>query len=414
MKNREKSYCSNLNIDNASHFSLLNSSGLKQQLNIIDILKTNPSPLSFLERVEKIGLSNKLVAKIAQAERCGYTNANTERPHLSENDEKELATEVLLARHTFTNLVFENRFFRQAALTVIQNIYLFRQRKIFFSSGLSAEQERQEALLLFSTFSGQTAIPLAKTFQHLVLARVWHRIINQASNATLKEKPFVELHQVVEQLNSLRNIYMLLSQGLTFTLTRKINKIYQQSLTGEDAQQIGNFGIARAAYRYHPSLGLRFSTYASRWIKKELQRQALDGRLIRISSNLVERISREGKNNTEPTESSAYKKLSIATARLTDNSDNFALCNSSSIRNDPTTMLEIQEMSHLLLDAIENSLSSKSGDVIMRRYGLGPYHGQEQSVIEIARQYQVTRGSIYQLEQTALKKLKAHILSYTT
>ena len=84
--------------------------------------------------------------------------------YLTEADEKELATEMLLARHKFTTLVFENRTFRQAAITVIQNIYLFRRRKIFFGTfDTPAEQERQEALLLFSQSPASASVSSGKS-----------------------------------------------------------------------------------------------------------------------------------------------------------------------------------------------------------------------------------------------------------
>lgn len=40
-----------------------------------------------------------------------------------------------------------------------------------------------------------------------------------------------------------------------------------------------------------------------------------------------------------------------------------------------------------------------------------PYQSKEQSVISISKVYEVTEGSIYQLEQAALKKLNHHLES---
>jgi RNA polymerase sigma factor (sigma-70 family) len=378
--------------------------------NIIDLLRTAPSALSFDERVIKIGLSPALEEKTLAVKSYRPHNWSPGEHRLSENDEKELAGEVFLRRHKFTRLVFENRLFRQAAITIIQNIYLFRQRKIFFgTSDTHGEQERREALLLFSTSPQNASLPLAKTFQHLILARVWDRIVGQASDTFLDSRPFIELHEVVEQLNTLRNIYMLLSIGLVRKLTGNINTIYRQSITREDAHQIGSFGIARAAYRYHPSSGLRFSTYASHWILKEIQRQALEGRLIRVSSNLVEKISRQARNGSSTKENSAYEQLCRATAQLPLFPEHSGLNPEPVSFERPSAGLEKQERRHLLLGAIHKVLSPKSGEVILRRFGLGPYQDREQSVIEIAEAFGVTRGSIYQLEQTALRKLRRYI-----
>ena len=47
---------------------------------------------------------------------------------------------------------------------------------------------------------------------------------------------------------------------------------------------------------------------------------------------------------------------------------------------------------------------------IRHRFGLPPCQGKEQSVISISEVYGVTRGSIYQLEKSALKNGACHFL----
>lgn len=324
-----------------------------------------------------------------------------------ENDEKELATEVLLLRHAFTRRVFATKCFRQAVLTIVQNIYLFRQRRIFFGTVDNfGEPERQKALQLFSESPEKASIPLAQTFQHLMIARIWDRIASTADENLLKSKSFQELQTIVEQLNTLRNIYMLLSTGLVRKLTKKIGAVYRQSVSPEDAIQIGSFGIARAAYRYHPTQGMRFSTYASYWILREIQRQALEGRLIRISANLVENIAREAKNSSAPT-NHTFAKLNGATALLSGNEtlEDFPAVHTEN----PEELWERKELKRKLVQLINTELPRKSRDILRRRYGIGDYRGREQSVIEIARVYGVSRSSIYQQEQTALRKLRQRV-----
>ena len=143
-------------------------------LNIIDLLKTDRSRLTFQQRVKSLGLNSEFENKILRENALfNIQSASCQQRLLTENDEKELATKVLLYRHRFTTLIFNNRTFRQAAITVIQNSYLFRQRKIFFnSSSSSIEMERQEALQLFTMDPQKTTIPLEKTLQHAVLARI--------------------------------------------------------------------------------------------------------------------------------------------------------------------------------------------------------------------------------------------------
>ncbi len=386
---------------------------------LIDLLPTTPSSIPFEKRVKSLNLSAYLENKVLKQEGLLPEITQTVRKNdtqLTVADEREMATEVLLLRHRFTELVLHSRIFRQAALTIVQNIYLFQNRKIFFgtSSIASSEEERQEALILFSSNPSNTTIPLAKTFQHLVLARIWNRILNNAKVTDLQTQHFLELHAIVEKLNTIRNIYMILTTRMIKTLVAKINDIYKESVTFEDAVQIGSFGVARAAYRYHQSSGVRFSTFAANWVFKEIQRQSLSGRLIRLSSNTVEQYTRALK--TEDTEK-LYKYTTRIQNATTAGEETFNSNPSelyfefSQDSSSPARKVESSELKTSLLDAIDQLLSEKSGDIIRRRYGLPPYQDKEQSVISISEVYGVTRGSIYQLEQSALKTLYSHLHS---
>ena len=384
---------------------------------VVDLLATTPSKLPFATRVQDLTLSPSLEQKVLQQEGrlpCHSHALPKDCRHLTVADEKELATEMLLLRHRFTELVFNSGKFRQSALTIIQNIYLFRNRKIFFGTpdSVPSEEERQQALHLFSTDPSKMSIPLAKTLQHLILARVWRRIICQTTDTDRQRQQFAELHTIVEKLNTIRNIYIMLTTGLVKKLAGRINAIYKESVTFEDAIQIGSFGIARAAYRYHQSLGIRFSTYAANWVFKEIQRQSLDGRLIRISSNTVEQYSKAAKNAETDNMCKIRTKINQATTTWEDIFPVDASVSSFEARSEFSSLVrnfECRELHTTLLQAIDLMLSDKCSDVIKRRFGFPPYQDQEQSVLDISRIYGVTRGSIYQLEQTALKKLHCHL-----
>ncbi|WP_457575589.1 sigma-70 family RNA polymerase sigma factor [Desulfomarina sp.] len=316
---------------------------------------------------------------------------------------------MLLYRHKFTETIYRSPLFRQAALTVIQNIYLFQNRKIFLdSSAATPELERQEALLLFSCpMKTKRAINLAKTFQHSILARIWNRITSNLQENHANRQEFIDLQIIVEELNTLRNIYMILCQGLVRRLVTHISSIYRQSISFDDAIQIGEIGIARASYRYHLNSGVRFSTYASKWVFKEIQRQALGGRLIKISANTVERYAKAAKKNS-PDLQKIKTEIKGKTA-ICQSAEFSILLNEqiSSRSSRPENALERKQLQKTVLQAIDNTLNEKSADILKRRYGLPPYQNREQSVIRISKIYGVTRGAIYQLEQTALKKLAA-------
>ncbi len=383
----------------------------EQSVNIIDLLRTEPSQVPFFDRVLQLKLSSSLVDKIRLQIQPGWPShySQSSQSFLSGMEERELGTEVLLYRHQFTEQVFQSRAFRQAALSVVQNIYLFQHRKIFFgTTSDSTELERQEAIMLLTERPKDGSVPLSKTFQHLIIARVWNRIVSQSTDTSRKTPTFIALHTIVEKLNTLRNIYMILSLGLVHKLVSNINQIYRQSISFEDALQIGSFGIARAAYRYHPSSGVRFSTYAANWVQKEIQRQSLENRLVRISSNLVESFAKASKTGDKKSLETISSLLKGATVNCVSQENELEeIYAKAAPVSSPVTLVENKQLRILLFETIDKVLSKKSADVIKRKYGLPPYR-QEQTVIEIGKRYGVTRGSIYQLEQIALKKIKKH------
>lgn len=378
----------------------------------LDLLPTNPSKTPFHERVKRLNLSSNLEKKI-----CSFAAKTTltqdfnksRQPLLTRDNEQELATEVLLYRHRFTEQVIVHRKFRQAALTIIQNIYLFQNRKIFFGScGTKPEAERQEALNFLTCAKARRSIPLIKTFQHLIIARIWNRILAHHSWQEDNKKEFSDLLYVVDNLNTIRNIYMLLSYRLVQALASRINSIYKSSVSFEDAVQIGSLGVARAAYRYHQSSGVRFSTYAANWIFKEIQRQSLAGRLIRISASSLDRYSSAAKSNNSREFEAVSEIINRATVNFSEDAAFFESASESALPG-PSKQFENRQMAEILVREVEQELSEKSADIIKRRYGLPPYKSGKQSIISISKTYGVTRSCIYQIEHAALKKLRKRL-----
>ena len=380
----------------------------EKSVEVIDLLATQPSSQSFLDRVQKLDLTSALLNKVKKACGCEMV-ASIGGLRLLSSEENELATEVLLLRHKFTELVWQTQQFNQAALSVIQNIYLFRNRKIFFDPGGPLyEEERREALQIFTSHNVRQSLPLAKTFQHLIIARVWNRITSQCKEEDYQSGDLNELQKIVEQLNTVRNIYVLLTTGLVKTIVAQLGEIYKDGITDEDAWQIGSFGIARAAYRYHPSCGVRFSTYAANWIRKEVQRQTLNGRLIKISTNTIEQYARAEKNDTTDNVNN-YLEIIKNSSCIQDNKSTASDWDAQALwekKSKQEEYIENKELQQNLQQIIDANLSLKESDIIARRFGLAPYTYTPQSIISISKTYGVTRSSIYQLETKALNTLK--------
>ena len=150
-----------------------------------------------------------------------------------------------------------------------------------------------------------------------------------------------------------------------------------------DLIQEGNLGLMKAAEKFEPERGFKFSTYATWWIRQAITRAIADqGRTIRIPVHLVESINRVKKaagellrkNGREPTAEEIAVQLEMEPDRVRE-----------------------------LLNVLK-SLTPREERVITLRFGLED--GRARTLEELGKEFNVTRERVRQIEAKALRKLR--------
>lgn len=361
-------------------------------------------------------------------------------PLLTRNEERQLARQIHCYRTAFQRLALQEADVVDYLIDLLlqcEQGSLRVDRICELSANDKTVRQNLEARI-------HAAIP---TLQHLAAQmrssltkkkqrRVRHRIIRLVEELRIRQRcfdraPFVnpKADQFLAQYNTHCRKMARANMRLVISIAKKI---CGNSMWVSDMIQEGNRGLMHAVAKFDYQRGIKFSTYATPWIRKAILEVLPNaGRNIRLPENMQrikKRFLRDVVANRPPEENGSlhevdrfarHRNMSMCDAmRLWSSfqdtasldvesgstSDYGSLANQVADRQEqePGQVAEGAERRHLLLKML-HSLEQNQATVIQLRYGFSD--GEGRSLAEVGRQMNMTRDRVRQIEKDAFEKL---------
>ena len=265
--------------------------------------------------------------------------------------------------------------------------------------------------------------PLLKSEEEVKLANQIQAMLPllEKEELTPEEQKIVRQGQLAKRKMTQANLRLVVS----------IAKKYQnRGLSLLDLIQEGSIGLMRAAEKFDPSKGYKFSTYSYWWIRQAMTRAIANyARTIRLPIHITQDLNKIKKVNRElsqklgrkPSDAEVAEALDIDITKLRSLAESARMTRPRSLN---ATIDENQtELGQILPDdsaspsdfvaeretvskiqGLLDTLSPKQRDVIILRYGLKD--GRTMTYEQIGNVCGISRERVRQIKNKAMKQLK--------
>ncbi len=201
-----------------------------------------------------------------------------------------------------------------------------------------------------------------------------------------------------------------------------------------DLIEEGNLGLMHAIEKFEPERGFRFSTYASWWIRQNVERAIMQqARTIRLPVHVIRELNqvlraRRHLEDSSPDGSASVEDIASLTGRSSEEVSDLLTLGELPVSLDlmrenaggesfveqfpdqqapsPDDTAQAHELERLL-EGWLGTLGEREREVVEARFGL---HGRELETLEsLARRLELTRERVRQIQQEALGKLKRRL-----